>query len=111
VEWSQNGGDIFCGFELGRLVQFNVRFKDGVMKHVPLYPDNYDSGVVQLSSSGSMLLVSTIDRAFLLDIGTNKLVQVRMCIVRMCGVCYVLLSVIGWKEGAEVWNIWWLLCC
>lgn len=76
IEWSQNGEDIFCAFSLGRLVQFNVKFKDGIMNHVQLYPDQYGSAVIQLSNSENLLLVSTVDRAFLLDISTNKLAQV-----------------------------------
>ena len=76
MEWNESGEDIFCGFNSGRLVQFNVRFKEGAMKHIQLNPENYGSAVVQLSASGSLLLVSTLDRAFLLDINTNKLVQV-----------------------------------
>lgn len=87
IEWSQNGADIFCGFDLGRLVQFNVKFKDGVMKHIQLYPDNYGSAVVQLSVSENLLLVSTLDRAFLLDISTNKLIQVSLYTIVKC-VCY-----------------------
>lgn len=78
IEWSQNGDNIFCGFKMGRLVQFSVKFKDGVMKHLPLYPDQYGSCVIQLSVSGNLLLVSTLDRAFILDIVTNKLDQVRL---------------------------------
>lgn len=84
IEWSQDGADIFCGFDLGRLVQFNVRFKDGVMKHIQLYPDNYGSAVVQLSVSENLLLVSTMDRAFLLDISTNKLIQVSLYTFVQC---------------------------
>ena len=57
-------------------MQFNVKFKDGIMNHVQLYPDQYGSAVIQLSSSENLLLVSTVDRAFLLDIRTNKLTQV-----------------------------------
>ena len=57
-------------------MQFNVRFKEGIMNHVQLYPENYGSTVVQLSISKSLLLVSTLDRAFVLDISTNKLIQV-----------------------------------
>lgn len=59
-------------------MQFNVKFKDDLMKHVQLYPDNYGSAIVQLSVSANSLLVSTMDRAFLLDINTNKLVQVSL---------------------------------
>lgn len=76
IEWSQNGEDIFCGFSLGRLVLFNVRFQDGIMNHVQLHPENYGTAVVQLSVSENLLLVSTLDRSFLLEISTNKLVQV-----------------------------------
>lgn len=64
-------------------MQFNVRFKDGLLKHVQLCPDNYGSAVVQLSVSEGLLLVSTLDRAFLLDISTNKLIQVH-CQAMQC---------------------------
>lgn len=77
IEWSQNGEDIFCGFSLGRIVHFNVKFKSDIMNHVPLYPEQYGSSVVQLSLNQSLLLVSTLDRTFLLDVSTNKLDQVR----------------------------------
>ena len=76
IEWNQNGDDIFCGFSLGRLVQFNVKFKDGTMNHVQLHPENYGSTVVQLAVSEHLLLVCTLDRGFLLDIISNKLIQV-----------------------------------
>lgn len=78
LEWSENGEDIFCGFDLGRLVQFSVKFNEGAMNRVPLDPENYGSSLVQLSVSENLLLVSTLDRAFLLDTNTHKLDQVRL---------------------------------
>lgn len=77
IEWSQNGEDIFCGFSSGRVVHFHVKFKSDVMKHIPLYPEQCGSEVVQLSISEGLLLVSTLDRTFLLDVNTNKLDQVK----------------------------------
>lgn len=56
-----------------------MKFKDGIMKHVPLFPEQYGSSVLQLSIGKSLLLVSTLERAFILDISTNKLDQVRDC--------------------------------
>ena len=47
------------------------------MAHVPLYPEHYGSSVVQLSLHESLLLVSTLERTFCLDVSTNKLDQVR----------------------------------
>lgn len=88
MEWSQNGEDIFCGFDMGRLVQFTVKFKEGIMKHVPLHPEQYGSSVVQLSVNKNLLLVSTLDRAFILDVDTNKLDQVRNDIIAKCSVVY-----------------------
>ena len=76
IEWSQNGEDIYCGFSLGRIVHFNVKFKSDAMNHIPLYPEQYGSSVVQLSLSENLLLVSTLERTFLLDVITNKLDQV-----------------------------------
>lgn len=77
IEWNHNGEDIFCGFGSGRLVQFNVKYKDGLMNHVPLNPDQYGSSIVQLSASENLLLVSTLERAFIVDIVTHKFSQVR----------------------------------
>ena len=96
LEWSQNGEDIFCGFKSGRLVQFNVKFSEGIMKHVPLYPTQYDSAVVQLAASNDLLLVSTLDRAFLLDTFTHKLNQVSFyATIRWSLIVFAP----GWKKG------------
>lgn len=76
LEWSPSGDDVYCGFSSGRLVQFNVKFSERVMNHVLLYPEQYGSAVVQLSSVKNCLLVSTMDRAFVVDTDTHKLNQV-----------------------------------
>ncbi len=76
IEWSQKGEDIYCGFSSGRIVHFNVKFKNDLMTHVPLNPEQYGSSVEQLSLTGNLLLISTIDRSFILDVSTNKLDQV-----------------------------------
>ena len=76
LEWGPNGDDVFCGFSTGRLVQFSVKFSERVMIHVPLFPDQYGSDIVQLSVHKNSLLVSTLERAFVLDTETSRLSQV-----------------------------------
>ncbi len=78
LEWSRNGQDVFCGFNSGRLVQFNVQFSEGIMKQMPLSPEQYESSIVQLSATDSQLLVSTLNRAFILDVNTYKVDQVNI---------------------------------
>ena len=75
LEWGTNGDDLYCGFASGRLIQFRLRFVDGDMSHVPL-PENFGSHVIQLSSSVDTLLISTMERALVLDTKTHKLDQV-----------------------------------
>jgi len=54
------------------------------MNHAPLLPEQYGSDIVQLSVHKTSLLVSTLERTFVLDTETNKLSQVGMA-MRGCG--------------------------
>lgn len=109
IEWGQNGEDIFCGFNLGRIVYFKVKFKGDTMNHIPLYPEQFGSSVVQLSYSESLLLVSTMDRTFLLDVSTNKLDQVSYIFESLCEI-YGDLNLLGGKKRAQIWSVRWLFC-
>lgn len=75
LEWSPSGENLYVGFATGRVIQFHLQYPDGAFSPVSL-PDNYGSQVVQLSASNQALLVSTEERALLVDVNTYKLDQV-----------------------------------
>ena len=76
LEW--NGDELFCGFELGRVIRMKINIYDWTMSPLT-FPDSYGSGVTQLSCKGNSLLVSTVERTWMVDTDTHKLEQVRMC--------------------------------
>ncbi len=77
LEW--NGDELFCGFDLGRVIRIKINIRDGTMSSLAL-PESYGSAVTQLSCKGNTLLVSTVERTWMVNTETYKLEQVRACI-------------------------------
>lgn len=75
LEWSPTGDNLYIGFSTGRLIHFHLQYPEGAFSPVE-FPENYGSRVVQLSASSQALLVSTEQRALLVDVQTHKLDQV-----------------------------------
>ena len=75
LEWSPAGDNLYIGLPTGRVIQFHLQYPDGGFSPVQL-PENYGSSVIQLSASSQALLVSTEQRALLVDVKTHKLDQV-----------------------------------
>ena len=73
LEW--NGDELFCGFELGRVIRMKINIYDGTMSTLT-FPESYGSRVTQLSCKGNSLLVSTVERTWMVDTETHKLEQV-----------------------------------
>ena len=75
LEWSPAGDNLYIGFPTGRVIQFHLQYPEGAFSPVQL-PEHYGGSVIQLSASGQALLVSTEERALLVDVKTHKLDQV-----------------------------------
>ena len=77
LEWSPAGDNLYVGFTNGRVIQFHLQYPDGAFTPGPdEFPQHYGSHVTQLSASAQALLVSTEERALMVDLKTHKLAQV-----------------------------------
>ena len=80
------------------------------MNHVPLFPEQYGSNIVQLSVYKTSLLVSTLERTFVLDTETNKLSQVSVVMGESAAVGMVDMGVAMGGYRCSHGRIWvWLL--
>lgn len=74
LTWSRDEPVLYCGYLSGKLVLFHFSFRAEVMQATRL-PD-CGSEVVQLSACEDLLLISTMARAFLLNVKTLQITQV-----------------------------------
>ncbi len=84
LEW--NGDELFCGFELGRVIRLKINIRDGTLLSLAL-PESYGSAITQLSCKGDTLLVSTIERTWVVNTETLKLEQVSVAFISAAHGC------------------------
>ena len=81
LEWK--GDHLFCGFDMGRVVQIKINIHEGTLSPLT-FPGNYGSTVTQLSCKGNTLLVSTVERTWVVNTETHKLEQVSQGFLLTC---------------------------